>query len=114
MPISDLGRTAALASAIGAAACSPPQRAVDTIPCAHGTAPLAPRCTVERERTDAGLVLTLRDPDGGFRRLLATRDGRGLVAAAGAEPARVAVVGPDLIEVALGGHRYRLPATVRQ
>lgn len=82
--------------------------------CAEGGAALARVCTVEQASTDRGLMLTLRHPDGSFHRLLATRDGRGLVAADGASPARVSVVGPDLIEVALDGDRYRLPATVRK
>ena len=82
------------------------------VPCARGDAPLARTCTVERERRDDGLVLTVRHGDGGFRRLLVTRDGRGVVAADGAEPARVTIVDPRTIEVALGDDRYRLPATV--
>ena len=81
--------------------------------CARGTELLTRNCTVDRERRDEGLVLTLRRPDGGFRRLLVTRDGRGLIAADGAEPARVAVVDTGRIDVALGNDRYRLPATVR-
>ncbi|MDF7777824.1 hypothetical protein P1X14_21390 [Sphingomonas sp. AOB5] len=69
-------------------------------------------CTIDRTETQDGLFLTLRHPDGGFRRLLVTKDGRGVVAADGAEQAKVSVIAPDLIEVALGGARYRLPATV--
>ena len=37
-------------------------------------------------------------------------DGRGLVSADGSEPAKVTVVGDGLIEVAVAGDRYRLPA----
>jgi len=70
-------------------------------------------CTIDRTETQDGLYLTLRHPDGGFRRLLVTKDGRGVVAADGAEHAVVTPLGPDRIEVALGGMRYRLPATVR-
>ena len=69
-------------------------------------------CTVERTREERGLVLTVRHPDGGFRRLLVTRDGRGVVAADGAETAKVAIVDPTEIEVALGDDVYRLPATI--
>ncbi|MEI9926638.1 MAG: hypothetical protein WDN44_01590 [Sphingomonas sp.] len=36
-----------------------------------------------------------------------------MIAADGAERAKVTPLAPDLIEVALGGARYRLPATVR-
>lgn len=69
-------------------------------------------CTVDRNETDAGLVLTVRHPDGAFHRLLVTRDGRGVLAADGAEPAKVSIVGSNSIEVALADDRYRLPATV--
>ncbi len=85
----------------------------DHIPCATGTASLAPTCTYSREQTPAGLVVTIQRADGSFRRLLVTRDGHGVVAADGAQPARVRVTAPDEIEVALGNDRYRLPATVR-
>jgi hypothetical protein len=70
-------------------------------------------CRVERLSGAEGLVLVLRAPDGGFRRLLVTRDGRGVVAADGAEAARVTVLDADSIEVAVGGDRYRLPARVK-
>ncbi|WP_457312599.1 hypothetical protein [Sphingomonas sp. UYAg733] len=70
-------------------------------------------CTVDRETTAEGLVLTVRHPDGAFHRLLVTKDGRGLIAADGAEPAKVTIIDKDRIEVALGGDRYRLPATVK-
>lgn len=76
-------------------------------------ADFAPDCRIEREETADGLVLTMRHADGGFRRLLVTRDGRGVVAADGAEEAEVSTVSPREIEVAIAGDRYRLPATVR-
>ena len=79
----------------------------------HGSADFARVCTVEREKGDDGLILTLRHPDGSFHRLLVTSDGRGVVAADGAEKAVVTITGQNSIEVALGGDRYRLPATVR-
>lgn len=69
-------------------------------------------CTVERAAAPE-VVLTLRSPSGSFRRLTVTRDGRGVAAADGAEPATVAVVGKGLIEVSIGSDRYRLPALVR-
>lgn len=71
-------------------------------------------CAVDIIQSQDGVFLTLRHPDGGFRRLLVTRDGRGVVAADGAEQTQVTTLAPDLIEVAIGGARYRLPATVRQ
>ena len=61
---------------------------------------------------DTGL-LTLRNPNGGFHRLRIVNDGHGVVAADGAEAATVAIAGTGQIEVAIGGDRYRLPATIR-
>jgi hypothetical protein len=93
----------AIAEAEGKIECAPP-----------GAAAFGFVCGLDRTQTQDGLFLTLRHPDGGFRRLLVTSDGRGVVAADGAEQAQVTPLGKDLIEVALGGARYRLPATVRQ
>ena len=70
-------------------------------------------CAIDRTQSQDGLYLTLRHPDGGFRRLLVTNDGRGVVAADGAEQAQVTPLAEDLIEVSIGGAHYRLPATVR-
>jgi len=67
-------------------------------------------CTVERTQSPDGAVLTLRHPDGRFRRLLVARDGQGVIAADGAEPAEVRMSGDKEIEVSLAGDRYRLPA----
>lgn len=82
------------------------------IECATGTASVAANCTIERIEDGGDTILTLRQPDGGFHRLRITRDGRGVVAADGAEAARVTVIGNDRIEVAIGDARYRLPATI--
>ena len=84
------------------------------IPCAPaGQADLKRDCLVERIGSEQGLVLTVRHPDGAFRRLLVTKDGRGVVAADGAEPATVTVIGDNRIEVKVAGERYQLPATVK-
>jgi hypothetical protein len=84
------------------------------IVCARqGSSDFARACTVDRTDSGAGEVLTVRHSDGAFHRLLITRDGRGVIAADGAEKAIVTVLGSNSIEVALGGDRYRLPATVR-
>jgi hypothetical protein len=93
----------------------PKQAAGDEhIECAlNGSAAFARSCTVERVSSGEGLILILRAPDGAFRRLLVTQDGRGVVAADGALPAKVTVIANDRIEVAVGGDRYRLPATVK-
>jgi hypothetical protein len=81
-------------------------------PCAKDDAPLRPDCTAERMQTKDGWVITIRHPDGHFRRLRVTDDGRGVVAADGAEPARTTPAGADSVDIAIAGDRYRLPATV--
>ncbi len=91
------------------------ERAEGRIECVPPGAPqYAFVCAIDRVQSQDGLFLTLRHPDGGFRRLLVTRDGRGVVAADGAEQAVVTPIAADRIEVVLGDARYRLPATVRQ
>jgi hypothetical protein len=87
------------------AAAEPPK----TVCAVEGAAELLPVC--DRELVDG--LLTLRHPSGGFRRLQIMTDGRGVVAADGAEPASVMTIGTSLIEVNVGGDRYRLPAVVQ-
>ncbi len=58
-------------------------------------------------------MLTVRHPDGGFRRFAVTSDGSGLVSADGAEPAAVSLRDGG-IEVVVGTDRYRFPATVAE
>lgn len=67
-------------------------------------------CTVEEMSGVDGTVLVVGRPNVGYRRLQITTDGRGVVSADGAEPAKVTIVGDGMIEVAIGGDRYRLPA----
>jgi hypothetical protein len=87
----------------------------DRFACAvDGASDFENACTVERDAGPKGTILTLRGPNGSFRRLRVTTDGRGVVAADGAEPATVTILGPDRIEVALGGDRYRLPAHLKR
>lgn len=107
-----MGMAAALLAGCGPAA--PPADVADgvRIACAIGEQALAPTCSVDQAVTPAGTVLTVRQPDGGFHRLLIATDGRGVIAADGAEAAKVTIVGQDGIEVAIGDARYRLPATV--
>jgi hypothetical protein len=80
-----------------------------TVCAVEGADEFAPVC--DRELVDG--LLTLRHPSGGFRRLQVMTDGRGVIAADGSEPAKVATVGTSLIEVSVGGDRYRLPAVVQ-
>lgn len=91
------------------------EQAEGRIECApEGAEQFAYVCAIDRVQSQDGLFLTLRQPDGGFRRLLVTKDGRGVIAADGAEPAVVMPLPPNRIEVAIGGSRYRLPATFRR
>lgn len=77
--------------------------------CAIGTdAAWARDCLIERK----GEMLTIRHPDGGFRRFRVLADGRGLEAADGAEMARLQIVEAGLVEIRIGGDRYRLPVKV--
>lgn len=86
----------------------------DRIDCAlSGATAFSRDCTVERTGTGENLILTVRHPDNGFHRLAVAKDGRGVVAADGAEAAKVTMLGDGRLEVAIGGDRYRLPATVK-
>lgn len=83
-------------------------------PCAlAGAKDFSAECTVERSASPDGTILTLHHADGGFRRLLVMKDGQGVVAADGAEPAEVRMSEKSEIEVSLGGDRYRLPAKAK-
>lgn len=87
--------------------------AASRIPCAlGGAAVFSPACAIDRQQTQDGLILVVRHPDGEFHRLKVTNDGRGVIAADGAETAKVTVLAADKIEVAIAGARYHLPATV--
>ncbi len=81
------------------------------IECALEGAKLFDRtCTVEEISGADGTVLVVGRANVGYRRLQITTDGRGVVSADGAEPAKVTIVGEGVIEVAVGSDRYRLPA----
>lgn len=81
-----------------------------TIACAPpGEAAFREACAVDRLTDARGQVLTIRLPDGGFRRLRVSDDGRDVTAADGSERA-VVRRSAEGIEVELGGARFRLPA----
>jgi hypothetical protein len=83
------------------------------IACAvSGATAFSRSCYLEQSQTEQGLLLTVRHADGGFRKLQVVKDGRGVIAADGADKASVAIIGPKEIEVTLSGDRYRIPATV--
>ncbi len=93
-----------------AAAAAPDER----IECRIGSARQFERfCSFDLADSPDGRVIALRKPDGGFRRLLVTRDGRGVVAADGAEPARLVILDANRIEVSIGEDSFRLPARVQ-
>lgn len=83
----------------------------ERIECAlEGAKSFARDCTVTEMGSSDATTLVVGRPDVGYRRLLITNDGRGVVSADGAEPAGVTIIGDDVIEVAVGADRYRLPA----
>ena len=112
------GLIAAVATFLLLTACSPADEdekiaRSEPIACLlPGASDYKPLCTVERAASPDGTVLTVRAPDGGFRRLLVVKDGRGVIAADGAEPVRVAAAGTDGIAVTAGDIAYRLPAKI--
>ena len=84
----------------------------ELIECAiAGANAYARACAVERSEEGSTPILTVRHPDGGFRRFEVMPDGSGVTEADGAEAARVTTVG-DAMEVAVGADRYRIPASV--
>jgi hypothetical protein len=104
------------ATSLAEAEASAAQAAVDDgrVSCAvSGATEFSRSCQIEQTETSTGLVLTIRHPDGGFRRLQVVKDGRGVVAADGAELAEVTPLNPREIEVLISGNRYRIPATVK-
>jgi hypothetical protein len=86
-----------------------PLPAGTVIECAlAGSTAFAPDCTMERDTRDGQALLILRHPDGGFHRLELGVEGRGIVAADGADIAVVSQ-GKGEVEVHVGPDRYRLP-----
>jgi hypothetical protein len=83
-----------------------------TIECSIGGGGFERSCTLDQREGPQGLTLTIRNAQGGFRRLLLPRDGSGAVAADGAEPAQVTVIADGRAEVSIGGDRFRLPAEI--
>ncbi len=88
--------------------------AAGRVPCALAGARLFRLdCEMQRIEGQDGVTLVLGRADAGYRRFRVTGDGRGVIAADGAEQARVSIVGDGVIEVAVANDRYRLPATVQ-
>lgn len=82
----------------------------ERIDCALGKgAEFAADCLVERSEAGDTRILTVRHPDGGFRRFEQVADGRGLVIVDGADGAAL-IFADDLLEVTVAADRYRFPA----
>ena len=80
-----------------------------TVACAlAGAKTFGRTCTRDISRDDVGEVWIVRHPDGGFRRFVEQADGS-LAPADGADAARAMRVG-GMIELAIGGDRYRIPS----
>lgn len=100
----------------GLAACSAapggsPLPKGDPIACAlKGAQAFTQDCTVERQRDGDTLFLTVRHPDGGFRRFEVLQDGKGLTPADGAIPGQV-VFADGISNVSIDADRYQIPAT---
>lgn len=81
------------------------------IECALGEgAKFAADCLVERSASGETRMVTVRHPDGGFRRFEQVDDGRGLVVAEGADEAVLDLSG-EVLEITVAQDRYRFPAT---
>jgi hypothetical protein len=89
-------------AALALASCSGGEPGID---CAIGGGAFERGCAIERTGDHS---LTLRHRDGGFRRLRVENGTP--IAADGAEPARVTSGAEGVVEITIGGDRYRLPA----
>ena len=86
----------------------------DVIACGlDGDDSLSSACTVERGEEEGQLALTVRHPDGAFRRFVVQDDGSGLVPADGALGASTRYADGHA-EVAIEQDRYRFPATAAE
>jgi hypothetical protein len=77
-----------------------------------GASEFTDSCAVDRSEADGKLTLTVRHPDGAFRRFAVVTDGRGLVVADGAEQAVTRIEG-DKLAVSVGQDRYLFPAKIK-
>lgn len=97
-------------------ACSSPEEAPKgrAIDCAlAGAAKFAPDCFVQDSRVDNLRFLTVRHKDGAFRRFQMVDDGRGVIAADGADEAVAKWSAQGVLDVTVAGDRYRFPAQMK-
>jgi hypothetical protein len=78
-----------------------------------GTAKFMRVCTTERIAGPEGQILSIRHPDGGFRRFKVLTDGRGLTPAEGADVTKISILDSGTIELSSGDDLYHLPAQVK-
>lgn len=105
-----LGACAVL-SACSQAEEKPQGRVID---CAlAGAAKFAPDCFVQDSRSGDQHLLTVRHKDGAFRRFQMVDDGRGVIAADGADEASAKWTAEGVLEVTVAGDRYRFPARMK-
>lgn len=78
-----------------------------------GSAAFQQVCTTDRISGPDGQILTLRHPDGGFRRFKVLTDGRGLAPADGFDETKITLLENGMIEVSSGDDKYRLPAKIK-
>ncbi|GAA0280134.1 hypothetical protein GCM10009127_21580 [Alteraurantiacibacter aestuarii] len=117
--MADMGRLLPLLALTVLAGCSVSETVQElpldddsAISCAIGSATQFTRnCSVERVVIDNKLFLVIHHDNGGFRRLEVLTDGRGVVAADGADNATIKVFDGE-IEVTIGPDRYLLPAVI--
>ncbi len=98
------------------AACSPAEEAPKgrVIDCAlERAAKFLPDCFVEDSRNGERRFLTVRHKDGAFRRFEMVDDGRGVIAADGADAATAVWSSEGVLEVSVGNDRYRFPARMK-
>ncbi|WP_240950293.1 hypothetical protein [Novosphingobium sp. ERN07] len=105
-----LGACAVL-SACSQAEEKPQGRVID---CAlAGAAKFTPDCFVQDSRSGDQHLLTVRHKDGAFRRFQMVDDGRGVIAADGADEASAKWTAEGVLEVTVAGDRYRFPARMK-
>lgn len=108
MRISEWGRSCAVSVGfLAVAACAKPASeppAGEMVACAlDGSAQFTQVCSVDR----SGAQVTVRRPDGGFRRFEIVTDGS-IAVLDGADGVRETVLANGMIEVQIEGDRYRL------
>ena len=98
------------------AACSKPEEKPQgrVIDCAlAGAEKFLPDCFVQDSRVGNQRFLTVRHMDGAFRRFEMVDDGRGVVAADGADEATARWSAEGVLEVTVAQDRYRFPARMK-